>query len=325
MRLNWKLGRWVIVTTLVWLCGYHYNRALDPEVQWIEAIYQEKQALVTQQQVPRRILIFGGSGIHFGVDALSIEQSIDVPVFNLGLHAGLGLNIMLASLSETVRPGDIVLFVPEYDLLKNAGTGHFSSSFGAAINRPGMGGFGPKQKTQEILLAGVPGSDRTVQFLKRIMKSSDPPGAVESDANDSYVRRLDRRGTPHVLPQGSPSPYAVQTPISQESLRRLKKFQQAIAHAEAQLVIGLPWLLSDGEIASRQAVEQWVNTLEPIAPVIYAEDLSLKTDAALFGDTVYHLSDRGRELRSQQLAQQLQTLLQDEQSAISTPRQASHK
>lgn len=320
MRLNWKLSRWAIVTTLVWLCGYSYNRYLDPEVNWIKAIYQEKQTLIAQTQSPQRVIILGGSGVHFGVDALSIEQSLEVPVFNMGLHAGLGLNVILASITETVEPGDLVLFIPEYGLLENEGAGLFSSSFAVAANRPGMGGFGPKQKTQEVLLAGVPGSDRTVQFLKRLSRRPQPDPARAVGANNAnYILGLDRRGTPQVLPQGNPRPQDLQAPISKQSLRRLHQFQQSLDRSEAQLVIGLPWLLSVEAAASQpaaaptsgQTVKQWVETLTPIAPVIYAEDLNLKTDAALFGDTVYHLSDHGRELRSQQLAQQIQPFLKN--------------
>lgn len=310
----WKLTRWIAIAGLVWTAGYSYNRHFDPEVQWIKSIYQEKLERIAQVQVPKRVLVIGGSGTHFGIDALLIEQELGIPVLNLGLHAGLGLNAILASLEGEIGEGDVVLLIPEYGLLENDGTGDFSSGFAGAIGRPGLGGFGPEQTAKEIMISGVPGSDRTVQFLKLLVRSSQNKQDTEK-LNASYTNKgLDERGTPQVLPSGKPSPQTIRTQISNESLRRLQIFQDEVEMSGAQLVIGLPWILSTGDDPSRQTVHTIIDTLNEISPVIYADDLSLKTDPTLFGDTHYHLSSRGRYLRSQQLAQQLKPLLSAQSS-----------
>lgn len=314
LRSVWKLSRWGLVTMLFWTGGYLYNRHFDPEVQWIKAIYQQKLTLIEQTQVSQRVLIVGGSGVHFSVDAVQMEADLGRPVFNAGLHAGLGLNAILASVSDEIAPGDVVVLIPEYDLLENDGTGHFSSSFAAAVGRPGLGGFGPKQTAQEMLLAGVPGSDRTVQFLKQQLVSG-LSGEADDDANvaaDSggYVRSLDLRGSPQVLPSGEPSPQSVESVMSVESRDRLETFRQKVEDSGGQLVFALPWLLSTDDENSRQMVDLRIRDLAAIAPTIYAEDVNLKTDPTLFGDTVYHLSAHGRSLRSQQLAQALKPYLE---------------
>ncbi|TWV99268.1 hypothetical protein [Chitinophaga pinensis] len=61
-----------------------------------------------------RLLLAGGSNVAFGVNSKSVEDSFHLPVVNMSLHAGLGLDFVLGELKATVRKGDVVLLVPEY-------------------------------------------------------------------------------------------------------------------------------------------------------------------------------------------------------------------
>ncbi len=317
----WKLTRWLVYASLVWLAGYTHNRH-DPEVQWIKSIYEnkvERAERASSTQTSRRLLIVGGSGTHFGVNALQIEQELGIPVFNMGLHAGLGLNAILATVSGEIRSGDIVLLIPEYDLMAKDGTGYYSSSFGAAIKRPGIGGVGSQQVVKEIMLMGVPGSDRIVQSIKRLQKSLFSTYAANASTSETRLQsysndNIDERGTPVVLPSGNPQPTSVKNSISEFSLLRLKTFRQRVEEAEATLILGLPWILvKNDEKDTLPTVQAIANTLAEIAPVVHDEDLNLKTNSTLFGDTNYHLSPKGREIRSSAIAQQLKDIFKQYQ------------
>jgi hypothetical protein len=61
-----------------------------------------------------RLIFVGGSNLLFGLDSRMVEEELDLPVVNLGMHAGAGLRFMLNHTEDLVRAGDIVVLSPEY-------------------------------------------------------------------------------------------------------------------------------------------------------------------------------------------------------------------
>lgn len=62
----------------------------------------------------RRILLVGGSNVAFGVNSKRIQDTLKIPVVNLALHAGLGLDFTLNEAAQVSRKGDIIILSPEY-------------------------------------------------------------------------------------------------------------------------------------------------------------------------------------------------------------------
>jgi hypothetical protein len=63
---------------------------------------------------PPRILLVGGSNLPFGFRSSLLQESAGRPVLNLGLHFGLGRDLMLRQVEENVRAGDIVVLSLEH-------------------------------------------------------------------------------------------------------------------------------------------------------------------------------------------------------------------
>ena len=61
-----------------------------------------------------RIIIIGGSNTMFGVNSPLLEKATGRSVVNMGLHASLGYGFMCRELDGALRPGDIVLAMPEH-------------------------------------------------------------------------------------------------------------------------------------------------------------------------------------------------------------------
>ena len=98
--------------------------------------------------------------------------------------------------------------------------------------------------------------------------------------------------------------------ISKYASWRLKQFRKQVEASGASLIIGLPWTLATEDDKLVPNVQEVVEELTKIAPLLYEPDsLNLKTDRTLFGDSVYHLGYKGRKLRSLELSQQLKPLL----------------
>lgn len=74
----------------------------------------EKDRLIRNTPSPKIILV-GGSNLAFGIDSKAIQDSLGLHVVNMGLYAKLGLKYMLAQVRPYIKPGDVVVVVPEYD------------------------------------------------------------------------------------------------------------------------------------------------------------------------------------------------------------------
>lgn len=61
------------------------------------------------------VVILGGSNVAFGYDTKELNDSLPMPVFNAGLHAGNGMKFFLDDCAQHLKKGDVLVFCPEYD------------------------------------------------------------------------------------------------------------------------------------------------------------------------------------------------------------------
>lgn len=62
-----------------------------------------------------RVVLVGGSSLAVGVHSKMLEEALKLPVLNMGLAAGLGLEFMLSEVAPHLRRGDTVVLSLEYD------------------------------------------------------------------------------------------------------------------------------------------------------------------------------------------------------------------
>lgn len=74
-----------------------YNAALIDKVERLRSIDGPK------------IVLIGDSNLAFGIDSKKIEEALDMPVVNMGLHAGLGLAFHEEMAKLNVCKGDIYI------------------------------------------------------------------------------------------------------------------------------------------------------------------------------------------------------------------------
>jgi hypothetical protein len=86
---------------------------------WIEKLYTQKEAIARRVGGPKIVLI-GGSSVHFGISAKQLSEALGRPVVNLGSHAGLGADYILYRARRSLEPGDIAMLALEPDLLRRA-------------------------------------------------------------------------------------------------------------------------------------------------------------------------------------------------------------
>jgi hypothetical protein len=83
-----------------------------------------------------RLILIGGSNVAFGVDSAQLERALGMPVVNMGLDAGVGLDFLLNEVVHGLSPGDVVVLSPEYELFLGLRSGQAASLARVIEQRP---------------------------------------------------------------------------------------------------------------------------------------------------------------------------------------------
>ena len=304
-----RITPWLCTVVVSWSFGFWFNQQFPtPDGQWLRWLYEHKKERLISSRGKPRLIILGGSGTFFGIDSELLEKQLGFTVVNAGVHAGLGLNATLNLFIQEIQSGDQVVIIPEYGMLVNPnGVGELSSMLGGAISRPTLGARTPLQVLEEGLAAGRPGLTSIAFTLNRITGSTQH--------QKGYDQLMNRYGDAQQIPEGQFSVAPVwrsgrQNP-SPHGLNQLRSFRQQVEEKGGQLTIALPWLLAKPEPENKFQIQQDLQVLQEIAPVLFnSETLNAQSDVSLFSDTAYHLSVKGRRIRTQELAEQLKVRLQ---------------
>ena len=135
----------IICCLIVMVCG---SGRLDKKNQsdFMGAIIDKHRRL--DSLTGSRIIFAGGSNLSLGQNSRLIEEEIKMPVVNLGLHAGLGLDFVLNELKSVIKSGDVVFLSIEYYLGKGDYKlqKHTAKGFPAAEDFIPITGFSQKIK-----------------------------------------------------------------------------------------------------------------------------------------------------------------------------------
>lgn len=74
---------------------------------------------ILQHRNERAIVLVGGSNVAFGFYSKLIEDSLKRKVINAGVHADIGLELMINQIAARSRKGDVVVICPEYSHFYN--------------------------------------------------------------------------------------------------------------------------------------------------------------------------------------------------------------
>ncbi len=308
MNKFFRFSSWFAIASLAWGAGYFYNVRYGGELSWVRMLYEQKMAIAQQVQAPRRILIVGGSGAHYTVDAALMQTQLGIPTINIATDGPIGLDVILPSVTDAIQPGDIVILIPEYLLLLSKdGFGDRSAQFGVAIGRPGLGNIPTKTLAQEMMLLGTPSLRAVTKSTLDLIEKGQLTGY--------YSDPITANGDPTVTKSRSGDWWKlnIRESVSPYVLQRIRQFKQEVESQGATLILGLSWIYASDDPTTLTNIRKTAEELGKIAPVLYDEvSLNVKTDSQLFADTHYHLNHTGRRIRTTELVQQLQSVMGDQ-------------
>ncbi|MEG1744072.1 MAG: hypothetical protein RR215_00670 [Ruthenibacterium sp.] len=113
-RFFFKLSAFILALTLPFAAFIFYLQSLPNLYEGsLMGITSKKLTLLSQLSSPKMIVV-GGSGAPYGVVCADVQDALDMPCFNLGSTAYVGMPFLLKQVRSSAKKGDIVVLAPEY-------------------------------------------------------------------------------------------------------------------------------------------------------------------------------------------------------------------
>ncbi|GHB37134.1 hypothetical protein [Mongoliitalea lutea] len=257
-----------------------------------------------------KLIFAGGSNLAFGLDSERIQEELDIPVVNLGLHAGLGLDFMLKELKDQTKEDDIVVVSFEY-FLDNSGDRELKKH----IRR----GYAAAQKYYPInlkdeILSDIFNLRLRIKFPLKEVKSDSLPKFrpyTRSAFNifGDHIAHLEKSHNSDLMDR-SVIPYTYWSGI-----KKINKFSNELKEKGVELYFMYPPYPS----SEYEVNKETISMLDvDISADLEIEILSTPEDFvmadSLFFDTIYHLNKDGREYRTDQVIKLLEPHLSSEEN-----------
>jgi hypothetical protein len=252
-----------------------------------------------------RIILAGGSNLAFGIDSKAIQDIIRIPVINMGIHAGFGLARILDDLTPFLRSDDILVIVPEYEF--------FSSGWNGDANA-----FDLISSTRQYRIIRhppfytLPSNWNNIYIEKKITnlipRKPNPLAYSRYGFNEygDYIKHLIQKNQPlEVAQSGKPME------INRKYLEQFFLLIDTFTDRGITILISYPGYMDVLFSSSFDAIHELdtaFRSYNGITVISSPDDYAFSRE--YFYDTVYHLNAIGRELRTQQLIDDLKQYLE---------------
>jgi hypothetical protein len=269
-----------------------YHRVLG-EGHYLAAFADKARLLETTP--PPRVLLVGGSSLAFGVNSAAIARVFGRPVVNLGLHAGLGLELMLSQAERALGPGDLVVVSPEYVILGEGLPLDSITVWQQVATVPGSvrdlplsawprllddGLMLPRQRLNALWDYSRYGRPGSLYWREGFNSQGDFVGHLEKGTQEAGGQRV---GVPTVEAAG-------------DACERLARFARFARARGAEVVVTPPPIPEDDRELQAEARARLWQAVGQRAGLTVIEDAVIPR--ALFFDSGYHLAREGRRRRT---------------------------
>jgi hypothetical protein len=269
----------------------------------------------------RKIVLVGGSNLSYGVDSKLLQKVTGCPVVNMGMNGYFGVRYMLEEVKPHINPSDVVVLSFEYDNLFKSVDGSPVSHLAIIKARPAVLSylsFGQKLQAiaaiptvaqtkiirliDELIIAvKEPMSGKTYEVEPAIdmniiesLKSFTPEGDIVGHLG--AVWPFDREAA--VVPEGAT--------IDPEMIALMQTFAAEMQKRGVPVIVSYTPFLREAYDELQGDLTRFDAMIRSSPPLIApSPPSSFVFDESLFFDTVYHLNERGRPLRTQKMADDL--------------------
>ncbi|MEZ4801577.1 MAG: hypothetical protein R2797_02310 [Gelidibacter sp.] len=247
-----------------------------------------------------KIVIIGGSNGAFGIDSDLMENELQMPVVNMALHGDIGIKYNLDFVKNNLKKGDILILTPEFNTLTRE---RWYGLKGDII--PTVITYTPSKlyiflsdyKFFSTAINGIMRSVKATWLESPFPKTADrytvyDSRAFESDnIKDEFLNDIYKKDF-------------VKEPVKfkKESLAldQLKAYEDYFKEKGVKLYINPPAALIDKFVVND--VEKFMDSLSTYTNIpLLGNGKSYLYEKVNFLNTEYHLNNKGRKTRTQQL------------------------
>lgn len=277
------------------------NFAKSAEGNFVSAIRLKHERL--NSFTGPRVMFAGGSNVAYGIDSREIEDSIKLPVTNMAIHAGLGLDFMLSELQHTARRGDFIFLSPEYYLDE----GRYKLDEEAAESYPEA-----KKYLRTLAIKDFPiFTDNIIEQMKTnkdvfFDKISKKIFGAKKETTIASITSFNEYGDV-VAHLNRPAPATIKDKKAFEykywdGIQKINALAQYAKENGIHLYFVFPTYSRNAYNTNKAVIKKYQNdlALNLKVPVINSPEDFVYDDTEYY-DTVYHLRKKARELRTQKL------------------------
>lgn len=302
--IPWRPLGFAVLALAALVAAAVYCTRVHSEVRFCGQALQVKRAHCARlvQAARPRMILAGGSSCAFGLDPGLIQERLNVPAVNLGLHAGLGARVLVSLALREARPGDVFVLALEPTILcsdwePTALGQQFSLSLGEPelLSEPGK-----TVATMDVLHAGLalrPGARHCAVALARFV-TRKPQGRYSlSEVHTNGWQQNDLRWDVHPFSHAD-------WRLPAEAQRWLGYLRDRCASNQVTLVYSLPWAyVSEGRADEmRRRNSDLLVEISKIVPVLDEPEYGVLSDRTRFLDTEWHLDGEGARRRTSAFA-----------------------
>ena len=264
----------------------------------------------------KRVILVGGSNVAFGVDSKKLQDTFKIPVVNLSLHAGLGLDFMLNEAKSIARKGDIFVLSTEYYINEP------DADVKANVTK-----FYPKSLSYfehpPMLLLKMYYTNRVTQM--RVNALNFPLIAPFLNAKERELQKLTNEKIPvyarrsfneygdaigHLEkpnPKGRISFHFKMNPYRYyEGIKKLNEFYSYCISNDIKVFFLYPALAETTYLENKDLLERnFKDYSKDLKIPVLNTPTSFVMNDSLFFDTYYHLTKHGRAIRTNKMIEML--------------------
>ena len=279
----------------------------------------EKDKLIRNTPSPRVVFV-GGSNLAFGVDSKMLQDSLGMPVVNMGLYAKLGLRYMLAQAKPYLRKGDVIIIVPEYDQFYGEFANGDNTLNTALLYTPPdrIGDFIRSYSIIDVLVRPRVENAREAFLRTAAAAVGREDQFFPPDTNPVYNRHSFNEfgdAVSHIGKKGlNPDsifvkPLPPMKEFNRKSLSDLNDFETLAQSRGAHAYFMFPSYIDRSYVINVPAIDSLAKRLSGGMRVpVVGRPSDFVYPKQYFFDTRYHLTGEGRELRTLELMKLLRSL-----------------
>ncbi|MDD3414418.1 MAG: hypothetical protein PHY47_10505 [Lachnospiraceae bacterium] len=269
------------------------------------AVLDKYQRLISIKS-PKMILI-AGSNFAFGIDSEKLQDAFEMPVVNLGLHAGIKPHFTLAMAKENIQEGDIIVIGIEYGEYYKRQI-DVPTLLTTVENYSDLWKFVSITDYPRIFKGYV--SDYGTLKIDRYLHGAEPSQGVYARASFNEFGDIEYERPANERTDYEATVEILSDKISGSLIKELNQFNQYAQKQGAKVYLTFPSLDEATVISNEEERKDFVATLEKQLdfPIISnMEDYIMPSE--LFYNSDYHLNEEGREIRTTKLIQDLKEML----------------